>query len=466
MVRLSHVEHIDVHAMARLIIDESLCLRKQGVTMVVLLSHGGIAADKQLTQLTRGYVDVILGGHSHVEVSCKGQWHSDDMVVLHSGYNGESYGVVNVEVNANGFAISTDVIQLHTSMKADAELESWYRKKYLSLNLSTEVLYTFDSSVTKRQSCRSMPCETGRLINAAVRQYFNCSSDLVGLFESGSIRGRFLGNITDSDIARVLPWANKMVVLSLRGHTFLEMLRYSNASMETGAYLQVMGFADTTSKQVSESCSFCQDQIDWNDISHTRNYSIVVTDWLANGGDGYMKYYLGQSEILYQSNDSIQDIIRAFFKSEPSLSCNNSDASSSIHHKMSIVEGSADSIERIRASSSSNSAANIVVNSWWIQGFIGLTADSVGLLLSYPFLIHSVRQQAAAAPATLPSPASLTTTSYSFDDPISNYCNTCSYYYNGFLLVFIARSITSWLFWAVYQYLLNNIGRYPNSLLL
>jgi 5'-nucleotidase len=233
VVGLSHEEHIDVHAMARLIIDESLCLRKQGVTMVVLLSHGGIAADKHLAQLTRGYVDVVLGGHSHVEVSCKGQWHSDDMVVLHSGYNGESYGIVNVEVNANGLAISTDVVQLHVGLKADVELESWYREKYLSLNLSTEVLYTFDPSVTKRQSCRSMPCETGRLINAAVRQYFKCSSDLVGLFESGSIRGRFLGNITDSDIARVLPWANKMVVLSLRGHTFVEMLRYSNASMET-----------------------------------------------------------------------------------------------------------------------------------------------------------------------------------------------------------------------------------------
>ena len=111
VVGLSHVEHIDVHAMDRLIIDESLCLRKQGVTMIVLLSHGGIAADKQLTQLTRGYVDVILGGHSHVEVSCKGQWHSDDMVVLHSGYNGESYGIVNVEVNANGFAIGTAAYQ-------------------------------------------------------------------------------------------------------------------------------------------------------------------------------------------------------------------------------------------------------------------------------------------------------------------------------------------------------------------
>ena len=54
--------------------------------------------------------------------------------------------------------------------------------------------------------------------NAVVRQYYpNCSNEIVGLFiKSGSIRGRFIGNITDVDIAtRVLPWTNKMVVLSL-----------------------------------------------------------------------------------------------------------------------------------------------------------------------------------------------------------------------------------------------------------
>jgi len=58
--------------------------------------------------MPRGYVDVILGGRSHVKVSCKGKWHSDDKVVLHSGYHGENYGLVNVEVTSDGLAISTD----------------------------------------------------------------------------------------------------------------------------------------------------------------------------------------------------------------------------------------------------------------------------------------------------------------------------------------------------------------------
>lgn len=91
----------------------------------------------------------------------------------------------------------------------------------------------------------------------------------------------------------------------------------------------------------------------------------------------------------------------------------------------------------------------------WLQGFIGLTADSITLLFSYPFLIHSVRKQAATSTAL----TTTMTTSHSFEDPISSYCNTCSYcYYNGFPLVFAARSMNSWLFWAVYQYLLSYIG--------
>ena len=97
----------------------------------------------------------------------------------------------------------------------------------------------------------------------------------------------------------------------------------------------------------------------------------------------------------------------------------------------------------------------------WLQGFIGFTADSIALLFSYPFLIHSVRKQAATSTAL----TTTMTTSHSFEDPISSYCNKCSYYYyNGFPLVFAARSMNSWLFWAVYQYLVPQLW-YPHSLL-
>ena len=63
------------------------------------------------------------------------------------------------------------------------------------------------------------------LINAAVRQdYLNCSNEIVGLFKSDSIRGSFIGKITDVDITtRVLPWVNKMFVLSLPPVAFPHM---------------------------------------------------------------------------------------------------------------------------------------------------------------------------------------------------------------------------------------------------
>ena len=113
------------------------------------------------------------------------------------------------------------------------------------------------------------------LINAAVRQYYlNCSNEIVGLFKSDSIRGKFIGNITDVDITtRVLPWVNKMVVLSLPPVAFPHM------------------------RLICRSC----------------NYSIVVTGLVANGCDGHSKY-MEQSTVLHVTNISIQDNIRAFFK--------------------------------------------------------------------------------------------------------------------------------------------------------
>ena len=109
------------------------------------------------------------------------------------------------------------------------------------------------------------------LINAAVRQdYLNCSNEIVGLFKSDSIRGSFIGKITDVDITtRVLPW----VKLSLPPVAFPHMRL----------------------------------------ICRSRNYSIVVTGLVANGCDGHSKF-MEQFTVLHVTNISIQDNIRAFFK--------------------------------------------------------------------------------------------------------------------------------------------------------
>eukprot|EP01036_Dinobryon_divergens_P031322 gene31322-40697_t len=103
----------------------------------------------------------------------------------------------------------------------------------------------------------------------------------VGLFESGSIRGRFIGgDITegDMDIARVLSWANKMVQLSLpAGHLLVDILRDSNASKETGAYLQVLGWGDGMGGYSFSSSGLTSNLL----LRNYSYYSIVVTDWLA-----------------------------------------------------------------------------------------------------------------------------------------------------------------------------------------
>lgn len=45
--------------------EEATVLRKQGVNIIIVLSHCGLERDREIAMETGNYVDVIVGGHSH-----------------------------------------------------------------------------------------------------------------------------------------------------------------------------------------------------------------------------------------------------------------------------------------------------------------------------------------------------------------------------------------------------------------
>lgn len=48
-----------------IVIREAEELKKQGVDIIIVLSHCGLDVDKRIAQHAAPYVDVIVGGHSH-----------------------------------------------------------------------------------------------------------------------------------------------------------------------------------------------------------------------------------------------------------------------------------------------------------------------------------------------------------------------------------------------------------------
>ena len=207
------------------ILEEAKELRYQKpIDLMVLLGHGGIEIDTFIAENSRGVVDIVFGGHSHVKSSCDGKFHTGD-IVIHSGHHGETAAVVKVTTSSVGRAITSKIVQLNVSAHAvntsgltvlSSSMMS--RQGNNDNNGSSKAAVAIDLGLNISESvvsCRAEKCYTGHIITSAIRVYYNCTP--LVLFESGSIRDNFKTVITEENLEEILPWENKMVLLRIPG---------------------------------------------------------------------------------------------------------------------------------------------------------------------------------------------------------------------------------------------------------
>ena len=79
---------------------EATTLRRQGVDVVVLLSHAGLNHDRGLSWSVRGLVDVIVGGHTHHLLRTGDR--AEGLPIAQAGWNGEHLGRIMIEIDEDG----------------------------------------------------------------------------------------------------------------------------------------------------------------------------------------------------------------------------------------------------------------------------------------------------------------------------------------------------------------------------
>jgi hypothetical protein len=207
------------------------------------------------------------------------------------------------------------------------------------------------------QVCRSGDCLLGNVVADAMRacvEHGPCQPEngaaatgpVVALLESGTLRNCLLS--THSDFSAILPWPNRLVVMQLNGGTIRKMIQHGIKSPTGGGFLQVSGLEyrysngtvhevsvsrERTSKPISstafrrampqfsfqtsqdEYASKAQHQKESCQVSAHRTvalvqdtiYSVVVTDWLVAGGDGFGPFP-SEAE-TFRTNVSLHDAI-------------------------------------------------------------------------------------------------------------------------------------------------------------
>lgn len=79
-------------------------LRVQGAEAVVVLSHIGLAEDRELAAQVQGFVDVIVGGHTH-DLLTSGE-HVGSVAIAQAGDFARHLGVVELHVDGAGAAVA------------------------------------------------------------------------------------------------------------------------------------------------------------------------------------------------------------------------------------------------------------------------------------------------------------------------------------------------------------------------
>jgi len=136
---------------------------------------------------------------------------------------------------------------------------------------------------------------------------------IIGLLEAGTLRNCL--HLTDQNFNEVLPWPNMLVLLKVKGSLIRKMLQHGILSKTGGGYLQVSGLNYSHGEKHLQNDVWIEPQAN-NSMQLDDNavYWLVVTDWLAAGGDGF-GLLVEQATAVIHTHVSLHDALSAYASS-------------------------------------------------------------------------------------------------------------------------------------------------------
>jgi len=326
-------------------------LEAEGVDIIIGLGHSGYQRDMELAKKIPG-LDVVVGGHTHSFLYSATPNPSNNVVegpyptiVKKSDGSGREAAVVQAFAytkylgkirltfddsghltNWSGNPILLDKHVLE-DVKVAEELRGWRSE----LDKIGKDLVGFTNVVLF--NTREAESNIGNLVtDAMVWAYRESQEDVrLSLVNSGGIRASFdQGNITMEDLLMSFPFRNTFDIVSIRGHILRKVFEHSVASMgpegrnEAGRFLQVGGFKlkfDLRRPRLQRlvlaevPCDNCP--LQYEPIKDDQLYKVVMTEYVAGGGDGFKIIAENKEKHLQGPLDT--DILREYIKARSPL---------------------------------------------------------------------------------------------------------------------------------------------------
>jgi 2',3'-cyclic-nucleotide 2'-phosphodiesterase (5'-nucleotidase family) len=268
-------------------------LRAIGCDIVIALGHQGYNRDMAMAAEVPE-LDVVVGGHTHTfldEPMLVG-----DVVVTQNGQWSENLGILKLtfERPVGDPAARFELVSLENEYKPMAGVEP---KDDGMEAFIADYQRRFDAEMGKVvcEAAHDFPVEDIRLAENALADVIcdamrgATDSDCV-LFNGGNFRAPlFEGPVTFGDLYSVLPYDNFMMRVPVSGEKLIQCLEYAGLQYGDGGFPQVSGlmlhYEDMLLTEALIAAG--EDDADWVPIDPEAEYLMLVTDFLAIGGDGF-----------------------------------------------------------------------------------------------------------------------------------------------------------------------------------
>ncbi|MDR1777080.1 MAG: bifunctional metallophosphatase/5'-nucleotidase [Desulfovibrio sp.] len=303
-------------------------LTRQGVDVIVVLSHIGLENDRKLARAVNG-IDIIVGGHSHsllvkepeknkaaegpypiVENTPEGK----PVLIVSTGSTALYLGRLDVKFDAAGvpqfwsgdnIALDDKTLQAldapppNERLKADIQTFADPIAAMLQDPIGEIVSDVKNGAPMESPGvlvCRVGECRTGNVVTDALLTIpFAADKPQIVLLNGGALRASLpAGKVTAGDVLGTLPFQNTPVVGTMDGAAILRALEHGVARHGDGGgyFLQVAGlhYAFDVKKPAGGRVVVARvkdGKGQWKPIAPKAHYRVVTLDFLARGGDGF-----------------------------------------------------------------------------------------------------------------------------------------------------------------------------------
>ena len=289
----------DLDKTTELIQEEINELKKQGINKIILLSHLGIARDKEVAQNTEG-IDVIIGGHTHelLEGIQEGEnliysASGEPVIITEAGKDGKHFGELNLSFSKDG------IITKAQNNLADTSL---YHRNLVHQYMFNEILgkpekvgYIEYAMPTPKSLLEENP--HANFMCDAMK--YEMEAD-IGIWNNAATRNFFKkGDIDSSDIKEIAPFADNISVAEVSEKTLVKAFKkateisYNSIGNKPGL-LAVSGLNYTVSptKKTLVGMNFIdkygvEHPINVDNPREDKKYKVVADSFIMSWGADY-----------------------------------------------------------------------------------------------------------------------------------------------------------------------------------